>query len=375
MHSNRTKTLFRSKWFSAFIVSLFVLQAAAQKTNNRILVISGGGSRGAWGAGFANHLTDSFGVYNAAFGTSTGSLMSPLILVGDFERLQRAYTTVTQEKIFDVNPFRENGELRSGNALFRVLGGKKTLGESRNLRNLIDEFVKEEDYQKIRHSKLMAVAVVDLRTGEKSVKYSTEIDSLNDMKDWIWASSNEPVLMTYYFNSTKKPTDNGYYVDAGIQETVPLSEALAYALAHGEMNAIDVIVNRPKMAAVAKEHQINSILDGTLRMMDIWRTKTEVVSYDMLLATQASQAERTTGDTIHVSLHHLPYELFLENPHGLLFDPIKMTHLWNEGHRGIEDDVEIISKPNEITIGRKTLAKYFQQLKEVRLRQVSALIN
>ena len=364
-----------SKWLSAFIASLFLLQATAQKGNNRILVISGGGSRGAWVAGFANHLTDSFGLYNVAFGTSTGSLMSPLILVGDFNRLQKAYTTVTQDKIFDVNPFRENGELRSGNALFRVLGGKKTLGESKNLRSLIDEFVREEDYQLIRQSKVMAVAVVDLRTGEKSVKYSTDIDSLKEMKDWIWASSNEPVLLTYYFNSNKKPADNGYYVDAGIQETVPLTEAMKYALEHSEKKAIDVIVNRPKMAAVAKEHQINSILDGTLRMMDIWRTKTEVVSYDMLLATQASETERNNGDTIHISLHHLPYKLFLENPHGLLFDPVKMTHLWNEGYNGTEDDVEIISKPDEITIGRKTLAKYFQQLKDVHLRQLSAQIN
>lgn len=374
MPANQTKLLFMNKWFLV-TASLLFLQCPAQKTNNRILVISGGGSRGAWGAGFANYLSDSFGVYNVAFGTSTGSLMSPLILLGDFDRLQRAYTTVTQDKIFDVNPFKENGELRSGNALLRVLGGKKTLGESRNLRNLIDEFVKEDDYKKIRQSKVLGVAVVDLRTGEKFLKCSTDIDSLNDMKDWIWASSNEPVLMTYYYHSHKNPSDKGYYVDAGIQETVPVAEALLFALDHNELKNIDVIVNRPKLATLKKEHRINSILDGTLRMMDIWRTKTEVVSYDVLLATQASEAERNSGDTIHVSLHHLPYKLFLENLHGLLFDPVKMTHLWNEGLKGLEDDAEIISKPNEMTIGRNTLAKYFQQEKEVRLRELSSQTN
>lgn len=352
-----------AKGFLVLVCAFFLFQATGQKVNNRILVISGGGSRGAWGAGFAKYLSDSFGTYNIAFGTSTGSLMSPLILLGDFDRLQTAYTTVTQDKIFDVNPFKENGELRSGNALLRIVAGKKTLGESKNLRSLIDVFIKEADYKKIRESKVLGVAVVDLRTGEKFVKYSTDIDSLSDMKDWIWASSNEPVLMTYYHHTSKNPNDNGYYVDAGIQETVPVADALLYALDHSEMKNIDVIVNRPKLAALKKEHHINSILDGTLRMMDIWRTKTEVVSYDMLLATQASETERNSGDTIHVSLHHLPYRLFLENLHGLLFDPVKMTLLWNEGHKGAQDDVEIMSKPNEMTIGRKTLAKYFKQLK------------
>lgn len=353
------------KSFFLLLSLLLLLQAQGQQTNHRILVVSGGGARGAWGAGFAKRLSDSLGVYNVVFGTSTGSLMGPLVLLGDFERLQRAYTTVTQDKIFDVNPFKKNGELRTYNSVLRVLFRKQTLGESHNLRKLIDVFVKEEDYAKIRQSKVLGVAVVELTSGEKQVKLSTNIASLKEMKDWIWASSNQPVLMSYHFAETGKG-EKGYFVDAGIQETVPVSEALQYAAERKEITSIDVIVNRPKAPAFKAKHPPKTVLRGMLRMMDIWRTRTEVVDYDMLLAAQATEADKLKGDTIHLSLHHFPSELFLEHFNSLMFDPVKMTKLWNEGVAGREDYIDLISKPNEITVSREAVGKYFQQMKVFR---------
>jgi predicted acylesterase/phospholipase RssA len=111
------QTLFMQRIIFLLAGLFFLNEIKSQKVNNRILVVSGGGARGAWGAGFAKKLSDSFGVYNVAFGTSTGSLMNPLIVLGEFDRLQKAYTTVTQEKIFDLNPFKESGELRTKNSL------------------------------------------------------------------------------------------------------------------------------------------------------------------------------------------------------------------------------------------------------------------
>lgn len=356
------------------IAGLFVLnELNGQKINNRILVVSGGGARGAWGAGFAKKLSDSFGVYNVAFGTSTGSLMNPLILLGEFDRLQKAYTTVTPEKIFDINPFTAKGELRTLNSLMRVLAGKKTLGESNSLRRLIDFFLKDEDYYKIRQSKVMGVATVELSTGESFMKLSTEIAAAADMKDWIWASSNQPVLMSY-FRQQKVKGNAGYYVDAGIQETVPVTESLEFALGHSHIKNIDVVVNRPKFPAFETEHPPTTILKGMLRIMDIWRTKTEVVPYDVLLAVQATEADRLKGDTIHISFHHFPSELFLANKHSLLFDPVKMTNLWQQGLAGHEDLMFLPNKPDEITVSRAAAAHYFRQLQacKSRLRLLAA---
>jgi hypothetical protein len=246
-----------------------------------------------------------------------------------------------------------------------VLFRKKTLGESNNLRQLIDAFVKEEDYMKIRQSKVLGVAVVELTTGEKQIKYSTDIASFNEMKEWIWASSNQPVLMSYFLQENESGK-TAYYVDAGIQETVPVSEALQYAVKHNDITNIDVIINRPKFPAFSGRNPPKTILKGMLRMMDIWRTRTEVVDYDLLLAARATDADRLKGDTIHISLHHFPSELFLENFNSLLFDPVRMTKLWKEGVKGTEDDIVLISKPNEITISREAARTYFQQIKVFR---------
>jgi hypothetical protein len=206
------------------------------------------------------------------------------------------------------------------------------------------------------------VATVELSTGESFIKYSTDIAAASEMKDWIWASSNQPVLMSYFLQQ-KPQGKTGYFVDAGIQETVPVTESLEYALTRGDIKNIDVIVNRPKLTAFATEHPPTTILKGMLRIMDIWRIKTEVVPYDVLLAVQASETDRRNGDTLHVSFHHFPSEYFLENKHSLLFDPVKMTNLWEKGLMGKEDHMNLPNKPDEITISRTAASDYFRQLK------------
>src|ERR1700744_2503174 len=86
--------------------------------DERILVCGGGGARGAWGAGYAKYLDSTlrsknagFKGYNNVYGTSTGSLMAPLILLSDFGKLKTVYTTTNQKRIFNVNPFKLDGKI------------------------------------------------------------------------------------------------------------------------------------------------------------------------------------------------------------------------------------------------------------------------
>src|SRR5258706_14547762 len=96
---------------SLFFLSLLLAyisyaQQVYKKPGNKILVVSGGGARGAWGVGVAKSLYNIQGGYRAVFGTSTGSLMAPLILLQRFDSLASYYTSVTQESIFSRNPFK-----------------------------------------------------------------------------------------------------------------------------------------------------------------------------------------------------------------------------------------------------------------------------
>ena len=218
--------------------------------NNRLLVVGGGGARGAWGAGYAKALSDSLGPYRVVFGTSTGSLMAPLIVLNKFDLLKKGYTSVTQASIFNVNPFNEaTGGLRSFNALWRSLMGKKSFGDTENLRKLIQEFVPDTAYKRLVQSPdslAIFVSVADFHSGKPSYPSSRQYASAKNFDrdyhlfcNWIWASANEPLFMPYY-----EQTD-GAYVDGGVLENVPLTAALEYALDHPQIKDIDVIINKP----------------------------------------------------------------------------------------------------------------------------------
>ena len=72
----------------------------------RALVISGGGSKGAFGGGVAQYLIEELGYnYQLFVGTSTGSLLVPNLALNHIEKIKNVYTSVNQESIFSNMPF------------------------------------------------------------------------------------------------------------------------------------------------------------------------------------------------------------------------------------------------------------------------------
>ena len=70
------------------------------------LVISGGGSKGAFAGGVAQFLMQDLGKeYDMFLGTSTGSLLIPHLSLNKIEKVYELFTNVTQRDIFSVSPF------------------------------------------------------------------------------------------------------------------------------------------------------------------------------------------------------------------------------------------------------------------------------
>jgi predicted patatin/cPLA2 family phospholipase len=107
----------------------------------RALVISGGGSKGAFAGGISDFLlNECHHDYQIFIGTSAGSLLVPLLALGETERLKKVFTTIRQHDIFSINPFiirRKGGRftyrINHFNTLWMFLRGKKTFGESESL--------------------------------------------------------------------------------------------------------------------------------------------------------------------------------------------------------------------------------------------------
>ena len=79
----------------------------------RAMVISGGGSKGAFAGGVAQYLMQGLNYnYDLFLGTSTGSLLISHLALQKIEKIKEVYTSVNQESIFSNCPFVIQKKLR-----------------------------------------------------------------------------------------------------------------------------------------------------------------------------------------------------------------------------------------------------------------------
>lgn len=70
------------------------------------MVISGGGSKGAFAGGVAQYLMQELNYkYDLFLGTSTGSLLISHLALQKIKKIKEIYTSVNQESIFSNCPF------------------------------------------------------------------------------------------------------------------------------------------------------------------------------------------------------------------------------------------------------------------------------
>lgn len=195
----------------------------------RALVISGGGSKGAFGGGVAQYLIEELGHrYDLFVGTSTGSLLIPHLALNHIEKIKSVYTSVTQESIFSHQPFVVKRDRWGGkeiginhfNVLISFLRRSKTFGESHNLRKLIRDSFTEEDFNLLKSSgKEVVVTVSNLSLDQVEYKSVKEFN-YQDFCDWIWISCNYIPFMSL----VKK--EGCEYADGGFGSLVPIEEAI-----------------------------------------------------------------------------------------------------------------------------------------------------
>lgn len=285
----------------------------------KALVISGGGSKGAFGGGVAQYLIEEGGRdYDLLIGTSTGSLLVPFLAVKKLETLKKAYTTVTQDDIFLVNPFKIKkdamGSTKIGvnylNVLYNVLIRRKNaFGDASKLRRLIDNFMTERDYNIIRDSgKEVIVCTTNLTLAQAEFKSTNEY-GWKDYGDWMLASSTVPPFMEYV-------TKGGYdYADGGILEHAPIQEAI-----NRGATEVDVIILRKEVDELAPERVRNSF-HYILRSIDIMMT--EIGRDDIRLANLKAKQEG-----VKLNFYYTPRKL---TNNSLIFNKESMTEWWSEG--------------------------------------------
>jgi len=286
----------------------------------KALVISGGGSKGAFAGGFAEHLIDDLGIqYDILVGTSTGSLMVPHLSINKVDKIKKVYTNVGQKDIYNICPFRikkkANGEVKSSinhrNTLRMFLKKKKTFGEHKNLRKTIMKSYTREDHAQVQQSgKSVVVTVSNLTTKRVESKFAADF-AYDDYIDWMWASTSFVPFMSLV-------EKNGYeYADGGFGNYIPIEEAINLGA-----KEIDVIVLTPRHQLMENNKTTNAF---ELILQSLQFMLYQLGSHDILIG----HLESIYNHDVKVNFHFTPRSL---TPYSFYFDPIQMKAWWKEGY-------------------------------------------
>ena len=154
----------------------------------RALVISGGGSKGAFAGGVSQYLIEELHhKYDLYLGTSTGSLLISHLALNKTRKIKDIYTSVNQKSIFNNCPFiikkTKHGHMEIAINHFNVLKnlalGRKTFGESKNLRKLISKALTFNEFKELQKSaKEIIVTVSNFSLNQVEYKSITILNTM-----------------------------------------------------------------------------------------------------------------------------------------------------------------------------------------------------
>lgn len=180
--------------------------------SKKILVVGGGGAKGAYAVGLLTKFNKSYDKY---YGTSTGALIAPLVALGKYEELKEAYLSLNNKSIYSVNPFNKKGKLSKFNIIKRALKKENSFGESDNLKKLIRKYYTEEDHKSLRIRSIEVIVTVTNMTTNKTGYISNLKTNYESFVECIWTST-----LAYPFTGL-----NGIFADGGYSSPVPIVKA------------------------------------------------------------------------------------------------------------------------------------------------------
>ncbi|HLV39154.1 patatin-like phospholipase family protein [Xanthomarina sp.] len=283
----------------------------------KALVISGGGSKGAYAGGVAQYLMEHQDkTYDMFLGTSTGSLLIPHLAVDNIPKLYDIFTNVQQHDIFSVSPFvqrkkgdREYVSIDFINSLWQFVRRRRTFGESNALRRSIKRNFTREEFFKIRAEKSDVVVTVS-NLSMNTVEYKSINDcTYEEFCHWIWISCNYIPFMSI-------AKVNGFeYADGGLGCVVPIREAINRGAT--EVDAIILETENIENQRVLGKNPFSLMINLFGHLLN------QVEQNDILIGKLAAK-----NKGVKLNLYYTPSSL-TEN--SLIFSKRLMTKWWQQG--------------------------------------------
>jgi NTE family protein len=300
----------------------------------RALVISGGGSKGAFAGGVAQYLLQEKKYqYDLLLGTSTGSLLIPHLALGKVDKIHSIYTNVNMDKIFDVNPFvvrHKDGldtvSINHFHVIMQFLRGRRTFGESHRLRKYIRDNFTLSEFNILKASPTtIVVTVTNLSKNEVEYKCIRDFD-YDEFCDWIWISCNYIPFMSLV---NKNECDYG---DGGFSSLVPIREAI-----NRGATEIDVIILETETEITKRTIGKNPFS----LMVDLFQTLLiQVEKHDITIGKLAAK-----NKDAKLNLYYTPIKL---TDNALVFNKKHMKEWWDNGYNYAQNKSELMSDSKEL---------------------------
>jgi len=295
----------------------------------RALVISGGGSKGAFAGGVAQYLLEERGhQYDLLLGTSTGSLLIPHLALGNVKKIYSIYTNVSMKRIFNINPFlvkKRDGidtvSINHFNVLLQFFKKRRTFGESYKLRKFIKRNFTLSEFNQLKASQCnIVVTVTNISRNEVEYKAIKDFD-YEDFCDWIWISCNYIPFMSLVSKGGSE------YGDGGFSNLVPIREAIERGATE-----IDVVILETEVQTAARTIGKNPFS----LMVDLFATLLDQVEkHDITIGKLAA-----TAKNVKLNLYYTPTQL---TDNALIFNKVKMKQWWKEGYEYAKNKSELMS--------------------------------
>ena len=295
----------------------------------RALVISGGGSKGAFAGGVAQYLIEiEKHKYDIFIGTSTGSLLIPHLALGNIEKIHRIYTNVDMKKIFNLNPFvvkKKDGTdivtINHFNVIRQYIKGKRTFGESKRLLSNIKRNFTIEDFIALKSLQSnIIITVTNLSKNEAEYKSIHDCEYY-EFCEWIWISSNYIPFMSLV---TK---NNDEYGDGGFSSLVPIREAINRGATEIDVVILESEVNLEK--AIVGKNPFSLMIDLFRIALD------QVEKHDIAIGKLMANHKN-----VKLNLFYTPVKL---THNALIFNKTVMKEWWKQGYEYAQNKSGLMS--------------------------------
>lgn len=215
----------------------------------RVLVLSGGGTKGAFQIGALNYLTRKSGMlWDAVIGVSIGALNGAMIAQHKLDRLNDIWLEIQPSDIY-------KGKINLG-ACLKVALGRNYLLSSTPLMKLIRREIGTDTFHVPFYT-----GIVDLEIGLHFCYPHTCVPRSREyMLQAILASTAIPVIFPPVRFSRPGPV--GLYVDGGVRNTSPISKAIG-------LGADEIVVVNCSPEYMLRQRNIKGGLKIGMRTLDI----------------------------------------------------------------------------------------------------------